>query len=73
MSENQPLMLGSVVLVCQNAGASVFSDDLKDSCADCGRMLSFRPYLEAESPKLCSECFGVRKDAARANCSGYDC
>mgnify|MGYP000968362615 CR=1 FL=1 len=58
-------MLGSHVLVCLDAGACPFEDDLKDVCADCGRMLSFRPYLAAESPKLCRDCFVRRRSAWR--------
>lgn len=56
-------MLGSTCLVCHEAGASPFEDDLEDCCADCGRMLTFRPYLAGESPKLCRACFGARKNS----------
>ncbi|MBX9760181.1 MAG: hypothetical protein K2Y29_15495 [Beijerinckiaceae bacterium] len=62
MTDNHA-MLGSTCLVCHEAGASPFTDDLEDCCADCGRMLTFRPYLASESPKLCRGCFAKRRDA----------
>lgn len=64
MPEYQARMLGADFLVCQDAGASPFDDDLEDACADCGRRLCFRPYLPAEAPKLCRPCFDARKSAA---------
>ncbi|MFN3892684.1 MAG: hypothetical protein ACK4MV_19985 [Beijerinckiaceae bacterium] len=71
MPEHQARMLGMDFLVCPDAGSSPFVDDLKDACADCGRMLSFRPYLAAESPKVCKPCFMRRRDGvARRGVSG---
>ena len=64
MPDNQARTLGMDFLVCLDAGASPFADDLEEVCADCGRMLTFRPYLAKESPKLCRACFGLRKEAA---------
>lgn len=66
MPERQAHMLGSDYLVCPDAGSSPFADDLEDVCADCGRMLSFRPYLAGESPKLCRACFSVRKSTRKS-------
>lgn len=63
MPDNHALILGTNCLVCNEAGASPFDDDLEDFCADCGRMLTFRPYLAQEAPKLCRSCFCARKDA----------
>lgn len=57
--------LGCEILVCRDAAASPFDDDLKESCADCGRTLSFRPYLAEQSPKVCVACFQARKNLAR--------
>lgn len=72
MPENQPRMLGMQYLVCRDAGASPFDDDLEGVCADCGRMLSFRPYLAEESPKLCIACFGDRKSSSRRRAASPD-
>ena len=55
--------LGCELLVCRDAGASPFTDDLKEDCVDCGRVLSFRPYLAEQSPKVCVACFEVRKNS----------
>lgn len=63
MPEHYARTLGSSVLVCPEASASSFADDLEASCADCGRRLRFRPYLADEAPKLCRPCFDARKDA----------
>ena len=59
--------LGSEVLVCHEAGDSPFPDDLHAPCVDCGRALSFRPYMPAEEPKLCVSCFALRKSLRAAN------
>lgn len=64
MPGHQAHSLGSDFLVCPEAGSTPFADDLEGVCADCGRTLSFRPYLAGVSPKLCRGCFGVRKQAA---------
>jgi hypothetical protein len=73
MSENQTCLLGSVVLVCQNASSSAFSDDLQESCADCGCGLSVRPYLAEENPKVCVACFSARRDSAQLQSSRPEC
>lgn len=67
MPEQQTRMLGSDFLVCPDAGSSPFTDDLEDVCADCGRLLCFRPYLAGERPKVCRNCFSVRKQMAAGN------
>jgi len=56
--------LGRHYLVCNEADASPFDDDLVGCCVDCGLLLAYRPYLPQAEPKLCRGCFARRKDAA---------
>jgi hypothetical protein len=56
--------LGRHYLVCNEAGASPFDDDLLGRCIDCDRLLAYRPYLPQAEPKLCRDCFTRRKNAA---------
>jgi len=67
MSQAHARSLGSEVLVCREAGDSPFADDRQGPCADCGRALSYRPYLPDNEPKLCIACFGARKSSRQTN------
>ena len=33
-----------------------FEDDVKTSCADCGRAIGHRPHAPKKPPKICLEC-----------------
>lgn len=47
---------GPALVVCEQAAASRFTDDVLGECISCGCAIAYRPYMPDEAPKICVDC-----------------
>lgn len=52
--------------VCMPVGPTVFTDNERGLCSDCGREIMFRPGSPAGVPKICIDCVMDREAGGRA-------